>query len=101
MAKTQAERSKEYRRRKRDAGNVSASEPARHERDENVTIQERDAPDVSSRKKLTFEDLPKHIQEQIDKYAGNSMCTNRDEMIRRALKYQEQTCKQSTVLLQV
>ena len=36
-------------RAQRDAGNLSASEPARHERHENVTIQERDAPDVSSR----------------------------------------------------
>ena len=66
MAKTQAQRAKEYRGRKRDAGNVSASEPARHESDENVTKQECDAPGVSSRKKQTFKDLPADVQASIE-----------------------------------
>ena len=61
-AMTAAERAKEYRRRKRDAGNVSASEPARHERHENVTIKERDAPDVSSRNRHEAE-LHKEVQD--------------------------------------
>ena len=45
MAKTESERAREYRQRKRDAVTES-SVTVRHE---NVTIQERDAPDVSSR----------------------------------------------------
>ena len=95
-AMTAAERAKEYRRRKRDAGNVSASEPARHERHENVTKQERDAPGVSSRKKQTFADLPADVQASIETNCAENnngeraASHSRQAMTERALKYQEQ-----------
>lgn len=115
MAKTAAERAKAYRQKKhieklgmrhekvcRDQKRDAVTE----KRDENVTEQERDAPGAIVTKvtavgtaeggviggqcfgrKPTFDDLPSHIQRQIEKYAGNSLCPNRNEMVRRAIEH--------------
>jgi hypothetical protein len=96
MAKTQADRAREYRQRKRDAVTKKSLENVTRKCDtwdENVTNIECDAPSVTGAKNLTFHDLPADVQASIEHYCSENNdgaragSHSRGAMTERALGY--------------
>ena len=117
MAKTQAERAKEYRQKKRDVRD-KMRDAVTAKCDENVTESKRDAPFVTEagppcvetvpessestaapsvdRPKPTFKDLPPDVQAEIEKHCSEnndgarSASHSRQAMTERALRYHKE-----------